>query len=81
MDGLLGVKREFVIVEVDGGDSRVWLASLSDLRCLGVVYQDRQFSQDDRLDLEQIVRVNPNYALLVCHFEYRHKMYAHLYET
>jgi len=54
------IQRKVGVVKVDGGDGRVSLASLCDLGGLGVVDEDGQTAEDNGLDLEQIIRVNPD---------------------
>ncbi len=57
---LVCVEREVGVVEVDGGDGGIALGAFGDLCGLRVVDEDGQATEDDGLDLEEVVHVDPD---------------------
>jgi len=61
---LVGIQRELRIVKVYGGEGRITLRAFGDLGGLGVVYEDGEAAEDNGLDFEEVVEVDPDCVVL-----------------
>jgi hypothetical protein len=61
---LICIERELGVVKVYGGKGGIALGALGDLGGLRVVYKDGEAAENDSLDFEKIVEVDPDCVVL-----------------
>jgi len=61
---LVGIQRELWIVKVYGGEGRIALRAFGNFGGLGIVYKDGEAAEDDGLDFEEVVEVDPDCIVL-----------------
>ena len=69
MIDLIRVQRELRVVKVYRGQGRIALGAFGDFRGLRVIHKDGQSAEDNSLDFEEVLRVNPDCASLAWSLE------------